>query len=843
MFLQFSIHYNTAWGQNLYVVGSLSGLGAHNIGQGAAMTYVPGGYWVLDIEIECSDRLEFSYEYLVRDDNSGITFREWGGPRHFSSHRSPPGKIVFKDAWRAQENPANILDKPVFTKILVGSDAEPVVPVESPSGTVHRFVVDTAGIPAKRDVCLTGSDAALGAWDEKNAVLLQHDGDSQRSVEVALSDPASPVYYKYGIYDRARGEITQWETGDNRMTDPCFETDSLTVRTDGRFRNPRGLWRGTGISIPVFSLRSSEGLGVGEFTDIRQMVDFARKAGLNVIQILPVNDTIASHTSKDSYPYAAISVFALHPLYMNLEAMNIPEELVSLEEVKQEKRRLNASQTVEYEAVMEIKSRYYKQAYDAVRDHFLEDPEYKEFFNKNREWLVPYAVFSCLRDRYKTADHSLWGEHSRLDVDAVHELAQGGDIDFDDIAVHYFIQYHLHRQLFESAEYARGHGIVLKGDLPIGVYRHSVSTWLYPELFDLDMQAGAPPDPFSDTGQNWGFPTYNWEAMADDDYQWWRERLGRMAVYFDAFRIDHILGFFRIWEIPREYDSGLMGHFKPALPYQRKELETAGLNFDEGRLCRSQGDHPDHDVLFLKTGDDEYQPRCRLQETASFADLDDRSKEIMDWLHNEFFYGRNEELWRSEALKHLPVIVAATEMLACGEDLGMVPDCVEGVMQELFISGLRIGRMPRHGDEEFCHIESSPYLSVCSTSTHDISTLRGWWEEDPEKTQRFYSTVLGGDGPAPEFCEPWICCDIIVQYLASPSMLAIFPLQDLLALDGNLRRENPHEERINQPADPDHFWGYRMHLSLEDLAGNESFVETLAGLVRESGRCGFEEEM
>jgi 4-alpha-glucanotransferase len=476
---------------------------------------------------------------------------------------------------------------------------------------------------------------------------------------------------------------------------------------------------------------------------------------------------------------------------------------------------------------------------------------------------------------------------------------------YHDVAVHYFIQFHLHRQLLAAATYAREHGIVLKGDIPIGVYRHSVDTWVAPELFHMDRQAGAPPDDFSASGQNWRFPTYNWEAMANDGFAWWRARLRKMSAYFDAFRIDHILGFFRIWEIPQNQVEGLLGSFSPSLPMSRGEIESWIGWFDQDRLCRPyirpgmlesrfgafaadalrecleeggpgilrlrpgfesqrevEARFPDDpalpaeqkarhaamraglfsliaEVLFLEGpggGGQTFHPRHSLHRTQSYADLDGSTKSRLNDLYVHYYYRRHEQFWREQALARLPAVKNATDMLICGEDLGMVPDCVAGVMREMEVLSLFIQRMPKDPRQEFHHPGHSPYWSVCATGSHDMSTLRAWWEEDRERSARFFRQVLGRQDTPPYFAEPWLCTEIVAQHLRSPCMWAVFPLQDLLGMDASTRCQDPRTERINVPSEPRHYWRYRMHLSLEDLRAAKPLADALRGMVREAGR-------
>jgi 4-alpha-glucanotransferase len=435
----------------------------------------------------------------------------------------------------------------------------------------------------------------------------------------------------------------------------------------------------------------------------------------------------------------------------------------------------------------------------------------------------------------------------------------------------------------------------LKGDIPIGVARYGADTWVEPSLFNMNEQAGAPPDDFAVKGQNWGFPTYNWEEMSKDKYKWWRRRFDQMSNYFDAFRIDHILGFFRIWSIPMDAVEGVMGRFVPAIPVDISEFYARNISFNHDRYCKPYitpnvvdeifkeraeevketflnespngyelkafvntqrkvadyfADQPDE---FLKKGlfslisnvilfEDEnsngqkFHFRISIDKTSSFFQLEDYTKSVLWPLYIDYFYYRQNDFWKKEAMKKLPSLKRNTKMLVCGEDLGMVPPCVPDVMNQLGILGLEIERMPKSPGKEFFHPDDAPYLSVVMPSTHDMSTIREWWEENPEQTQRFYNYMLGQYGEAPQTCEDWISKKIILQHLYSPAMWSVFQLADLLSMNEKLRVEDPHEERINIPADPDHYWHYRMSMNLEDLIKEKEFNAGLKNYIKESGR-------
>ena len=630
-----------------------------------------------------------------------------------------------------------------------------------------------------------------------------------------------------------------------------------------------------GVAVPVFSLKSNDSFGIGEFNDLKHLADWCQKVGLKIIQILPINDTHTDGSWNNSYPYKAISTKALHPIYLNLSKMGTLYNENDKEYFDRQRDILNAKDYVDYPQVIKVKYEFFKKIFSQTWNEVRNSYDYHVFFEKNKEWLAPYAEFCCQQP-----------------------TANGQQPEF-----YYFLQYHLDKQLTEAVDYLHQKGIALKGDIPIGVGRHSVEAWTSPHLFNLDSQAGAPPDSFAAEGQNWGFPTYNWEAMAQDNYKWWRERLTQMSRYFDAYRIDHILGFFRIWEIPYEYTQGLLGHFSPAMGYQLSTV-SCQLSANEERLTKPYirghflheyfGEFTDEvrekylnetsfsyfelkpefdtqrkiedyfsgqqttdnrqqekydiikkgltslcaEVLFLKDKNDGnvVHPRIALQFTHSYNELDDFQKNEINRLYDEYFYHRNEELWKEEALKKLPKIIEASDMLVCGEDLGMVPACVPEVMKQLEILSLEVQRMPKNPSETFVNPKNNPYLSVDTTSTHDTSTLRGWWEENGELTNRFHREMLGHEEGAPYFAEPYICKEIIEQHLNSSSMLTILPIQDYIAMDGEFRWDATQREQINVPANSEHHWCYKMHQSLESLNERHNLNDMIRDMVEKSGR-------
>ena len=568
-------------------------------------------------------------------------------------------------------------------------------------------------------------------------------------------------------------------------------------------------WKGAGTAIPVFALRSEDDFGVGEFLDLKKMVDWAVLTGQTFLQLLPVNDTTMFGTLDDSYPYNANSTFALHPQFINLPAAGVPVDKEYLKLQKQLNSFVKDGRPeTDYVSVNREKRRLLRKAFDANWKSLSRTKAYRNFLAANREWLIPYSRFCALRDEFGTPDFSQWGEFAVYDEARLERWNKShrSETDFN-----CFLQFHLDAQFRQVRDYAHSKGVVLKGDLPIGVSRTSADAWQFPKLFNMDSQAGAPPDAFSADGQNWGFPTYNWEEMAKDGYAWWKARLRKMSEYFDAFRIDHILGFFRIWQIPVPEKSGLAGYFSPALPYSADELRSWGYGNRMDRFIEDP-----HRPGW-------YHPRIDAK------DLGD--------LYIDFFYRRHNEFWKNNAMDKLSALLGSTNMLACGEDLGMIPACVPEVMQRLNILSLEIQRMPKDPAQTFADPARYPYGCVCTTSTHDMSPIRAWWEEDRALSQRFYNEALGCGGAAPYFCEPWVCRRIVEQHLWSPAMLVILPLQDWLSISPELRyKGNPADERINVPAIPRYHWDYRMHLSLEELLAAKDFNTDVATLVKSSGR-------
>ena len=858
--LRFYLRYHTYYGQNIYLLGNLPALGNDVPAHAHRMQWLNKDWWYTEILLPPGETFTLQYQYILRELEE-VVYE--GAVREFTCTPEQPTDLVFTDTWNDAARAENAWLTAPFSRVFFQRPAEAITGLLT---ATHIFRVQAPLLDRHKAVCLLGSNQQTGNWSILQPLLLQYDAQGWFSVALDLSGESVPLYYKYGIYDTSTQQFVSYEKGDNRELHTVAVAGRQVILHDGLLRIDYTPWKGAGVAVPVFSLRSTEGFGTGEFADLPKLAQWAQHKGLQLIQLLPVNDTIQTHTWKDSYPYAAISSFALHPLYIRLQDVGqLPDTHPLQRQFSRLRQWLNEKDTLDYETVISFKLAYLRALYEAAGEK-LQTRDYWQWFASNEHWLLPYAVYCYLRDTYKTGDFTQWPLYNVYDYTAINKLVIADEDAAAAAHYHFFVQYHLHRQLAAAATAVHQCGVALKGDIPIGVARHSADTWMNPECYHLDMQAGAPPDSFTTEGQNWGFPTYNWKRMAADGLEWWQQRLRHMSVYFDAFRIDHILGFFRIWQIPRHAIQGLLGYFHPAVPISREEIRQRGIDFEEDRFCQPyitnailedifgnytgimkdrlmqpladgryqllpefdtqrkvlESNLPEAvktmlytliaDVLFIKVTERNstlYHPRYDLTATHSFAALDKTSRQNLAALYHDYFYVRQESCWRKEAMHKLPLIKRATHMLICGEDLGMVPDCVPGVMQAQGILSLEIERMPKNGNTTFTAISKAPYLSVLTPDTHDMSTLRGWWQENVHISRKYYQQVLHHKGPVPAEATPALIREIIARHMKTPAMWRIFQIQDLLAAEG-LASGHPDEERINIPAVASHYWRYRV---------------------------------
>lgn len=881
MLARFYIRFRTRPGQSLCMEIKEEGSGVVVFRD---LNYLNEECWKTELDMNAGN---FSYRYLLKEEGASVRY-DYCSRRYFEI---PAGKDLIEvfDDWQDIQFGSEVFKSRAFSRVLNKKGGAARKIKKSPDHT-HIFNIHAPLLAKGKAVCLIGSSSDLGKWDDRQFIKAEPSGPNSWTVHLKIKREEDSIEYKYAIYDIQSGRIECYEDGSNRSLSVFGSSRSLVILNQfAVFGNTA--WRGAGVNVQLSSLRSSKSLGVGDFSDLKKLAAWSASVGIKMIQLLPINDTTASHSNKDSYPYAAISAFALHPMYLDVEKVAKEAGLKTSRELKRKLLAYDELPALAYEDVLRAKTELLRNIYDIAGDQFLNSPEFADFNNKHHYWLMPYAAFCYLRDKYGTADSSFWGEYGNYTDEKVRLLASEKSAAFAEIRFHYFLQFHLDRQLNDAVEFAHKKDIIIKGDLPIGVGRNSVDTWMNPDLFHMNMQAGAPPDAFTSKGQNWSFPTYNWEEMKKDGYAWWRQRLQQMSHYFDAIRIDHVLGFFRIWSIPAHAVEGILGYFVPAHPLSGDELKSAGLNGDISRYSDPFIDDEVIKSLFgenaayikekaisggklmpalrtqrgilqwcaeNKTDDsirnklldlsaeviliqDENRPgfyhfRIAMQDTFSFRHLSVHERDTLTNLYHEYFFRRQNELWYETAQSRLDAIQHGSDMMICAEDLGMVPEMVEGVLKAREMLALQVQRMPKQADRRFSDPADAPYLSVVTPSTHDMSTLREWWEEDKAMTTEFYHDQLKSGGTPPETCSASISGEIIKRHLDSPAMWAVFLLQDLLAVSESARREEFHEERINNPANPDHFWNYRLHLTIEDLQKHTELGNLLLDWIKNSGR-------
>lgn len=893
MKVSFNIKYHTQWGQCLFMVGSCPQLGDGIINAAKKMHYINDGEWQLEITLPDSTQ-EIKYNYVIENEY-GLRTAEYQKSGHQITFDQNHNTYHLYDYWLEKPSDRTFYTS-AFTKNIFARHEQKTTPINDRNNIILRL----SAPKTKPDqvVAITGNQACLGNWNVNNAPYLSSKDFPNWEITLNSDEITFPLEYKFIIIDYNTTSLCYWEEGENRIiNEPLEKNDSFISVDNYPLRTPDISWKACGTVIPVFSLRSEDSFGIGDIGDIKKLIDWTKKTGQHIIQLLPMNDTTRTHTWKDSYPYSAISIYALHPLYINIPMLGNLHNEKKTAFYNGVQKKLNANDTVDYQSVEKFKTAYYRDYFEQEKEHILKDDGFKEFIAKNKEWLIPYAAFSYLRDKNNTSEFSKWGDFALYNREKIKEFCQPKNEAYDEFSYIFFIQYTLHKQFEIISQYARENRVILKGDIPIGINRESVEAWNEPDYFNMQAQTGAPPDNFSDTGQNWSFPTYNWEIMEKDGFEWWKKRFLKLNNYFDCFRIDHILGFFRIWEIPLAYTEGLCGHFRPALPLSEEEIERYGMIFDKqwttarihikflpeifgetinddiykyleytdsehlilNNICSTQRKikklfegctdkksqiirdgllNIANEILFLQDSYNItcYHPRISAYKSFVYRELSDKNKQAFDQLYHDFYFLRHNDFWKETALKRLTPLIDSTDMLVCGEDLGMIPASVHEVMDKLQIFTLELEYMPKVSDREFADLTKLPYHSVCTTSTHDMNPIRAWWKENRGKTQRYYNYALKREGIAPMECFSDIAEQIIRNNLRSSSMLSIIPLQDWFAVDDKIKRPDAEAERINIPANPDNYWCYRMHITIESLLGADKFNAKIKNMITESGR-------
>lgn len=850
MKLKFSIHYGTAWGESLHVLITYKGKDGTEKHQRHLMKTDDGSLWTLEVSAVDSRQKSiesFTYRYVLTDAEENIVREEWSLiPRTYLFDSTKD--YVLDDQWR--ERPLNLH---LYTRAWqtvsdcrVEGEFKPVgLPLFRQT---IMFRVSAPQLMQGQSIGICGSHPAVGAWNSVRYLKMEYAGMGEWMTTVNMSAILLPLEYKYVIIDDSTNSLVQWEEGDNRRIEDSqpatmqqqweasasnSQLSTVIVEYGEPLRVREKNFRAAGVSVPVSALRSEHSYGCGDFGDLKAFIDWAEATGMRIIQLLPVCDTTSTHRWTDANPYNITSAADLHPHYADLEEAGVLRDKKKMTAYHRQRQELNNLAYVDYEAVDRVKTAYLTDLYEEKYSDSTRKPSF-----------------------------------------------------------HDFVQAILRRQLKAAADYARNKKIILKGDLPISISINAADVKQHPALFNIGQSLGTP------DGENWHLPTYNWQEMAKDNYAWLRSRIADMEQYFDALRLDHVLGYFRVWEIPESAVDATLGHFSPSLPMTGGEIGYFGLPFrhdmltqpfvndrlldklfgmhaqyvrdnfleqkayqlyalkpqydTQQKVCKHFEGRHDENSIWIRDGlyrlignvlfvddpyqEDMYHPRFGALTLPVFEALNSEDKDAYMRIYNHYFYQRHNLFWGNRAMKLLPAILANTRMLVCAEDLGMLPDCVAPVLDHLRIPTLEVQTMPKHSGFEFAHLDANPMRSVATISTHDMPSLRLWWEENPDRTQRYYVTMLQKEGRAPQHLPAHLAEEIIARNLYSPSMFCILSIQDWLSMNSELRQTSVRDERVNNPSDPYSRWQYRMNITIEKLTDSKQFNSKLHTLISRSRR-------
>lgn len=905
MKLRFTIHYTTAWGESLHVVLTTKNRNGREQTQNVLMKTTDGNLWTAEttvMESRQQPTTSLVYYYQVENADGEVLRREWN-----LQHRAYPcdsaKNYVFPDNWR---------DIPLmyhlYCKVCRGNKWQAPTSLPAPSLPLYRKTVvlriSAPQLQEGESIAVCGNHPALGDWNPSRYLRMSALDDGDWMLSVNVDNVSLPLEYKFVVINDAKNELKCWEEGDNRSLqssdlerfaeqNASIADGEVIVLHGGVLRVKEATWRAAGVAVPLFSLRTGQSFGVGDFGDLMRLGDWAAVVGMKVIQLLPINDTTSTHSWTDSHPYNIISTHALHPHYIDLEQL---PELANRQErsaMNRQRRELNALDYSDYLTVDRVKGDYVNKVYAEHGDTIMDTDDYRAFYEQHEKWLLPYAAFCALRDHFGTARTADWQQYAEYDEDTVMVLAEKGSQLAENIRKVCFVQYELYRQLERAAGYLHSLGVSLKCDMGVSVCCDSVESWVHPEWFRSDMRLGTPPSSDEPMGQNWGLPPVTDEGMAMIV-----AALHHWEPFFDVVRIDHVVSLFRTWEIPKESLFASMGHFSPALPLSEDEISRYGLPFRKELfttpfindriverlfgihaqfvrdtfldkraygLYALKGDYNtqvkvrEHfdgrndensqwirdglyqlcaNVLFLEDPEQEgmYHPRFGAFHAPVYEVLDKDEKNAFMMLYNDFFYVRHNDYWRYKAQKKVETVVGATRMLVCAENLGLLPSCVDDVLDQWRVLTLEIQTMPKTSGYEFGHLNANPYRSVATFSTHDMSPMRLWWEEVPGRTQRYYATMMQKEGRAPQHLPAHLAEEIIARHLYCPSMLCILSLQDWLAMSGDLRGKDVWSERINAPYDSYNQWKYRMGITIDQLMEARMYNEKVKTMIERSKR-------
>lgn len=710
-------------------------------------------------------------------------------------------------------------------------------------------------------VVLLGESDILGNWTINNAIKFERFSGSLMLASIDKNKIDHNLEYKIALINRDRQNII-WEKGENRLlrNNELVENKCTIISISSPIFESY-IPKYSGVVAPLFSLRHKKDFGIGDFASLKKLIDWAKNMQMSVVQLLPIYDSNYYMDYRDSYPYNAISTTAINPLYMDLSEF-IDEKIIN----SKKWQSLRIAEEIIYPKVAKDKMKLIFDTAEREIAKYREKTDYQDFISKHKNDIEPYIDFYYSND--------------------IAGFRKGNY----DREILYWVQYILDRQLTCISDYAKNNGIILKGDLPIGVNPNGIDCIINKEYLNHNLSAGAPPDDFARDGQNWGFPTYNWENISYNDYEWWHRRFASMSKYFSAIRIDHILGFFRIWSIPRKENKALLGYFVPSIGLdkelvnskldddwsienlskvniskskfnsiftekEKKDLlafdivkEIRGGEFyqiqDNGNLLQEKISKKTFEKLQVfsderlfvmeETSDNniKYHPRISPEWTDIYRELSPKNQSVISEIAYSYFYIDNDKLWRDTAISRLSNIFGIdNQLLLCAEDLGMLPYSVPEVLSKLSMLSLDIERMPKKAtDTEWERIRDIHYMSVVASSTHDMPPLKLWWQNLSEnQKEKYQSTILKNK------IEDNIYKEIINNHNASSAMMCILPLGDWLS-PYNIMSQKAEDEQINHPENPNHHWVYRFPFYMEDLLENDIISQEIKETIKKFDR-------
>jgi 4-alpha-glucanotransferase len=664
----------------------------------------------------------------------------------------------------------------------------------------------------------------------------------------------------------------------------------------------------SGIVVPLQSLRSERSPAAGEFPDLAALGDLAKAWNFDLVQLLPVNDS-----GYQTSPYSALSAFALHPLYLSIAGL---PELSGAAGAKASKGQalLEAARNLALKHAGDARLRYgsylaeklklLERIWTEVAEPGLDAPAFDAWVKAN-PWVVPYSVFVELKRLNAGKPWWEWTELREPTAADIERLWKDKVLS-SGCRFRAWMQWRAESQFKAACSALETAGIALMGDIPILINEDSADVWARRSVFRLGLSAGAPPDMYAELGQNWGFPIYDWAAAEKDGYSFWKERLASAGKFYSAYRIDHVLGFFRIWSLSDRERSGYLGRFIPDTSISREELARLGFSperirwlsephIQTSRLIDACGgdvtaameasvaalDRIGEEELFLfkrsirgerdieelaGRGEPGYGGKGLTDEARNFLLAEWRDRALYEFEPGQYtpawtYWGtrawpslsdqeraalealfrakraEGEKDWEANGRRLLGILKASSGMLPCAEDLGSVPPCVPTVLSDLGILGLRVLRWTRDWNRDgqpYVAARDYPRLTIACPSVHDSTSTRDWYEHEADKGQvwAFAAEALGRKlGPVPESFSPEAAATIFSAVAAAGSAVAVYPLQDLLALTTTFRPPVAADERVNVPGTTNEWnWGWRLPASLEAIAGDADLAKAARGL-------------